>query len=69
MDFGLNSEQTMLRDSVRTMMCRVATPEYLRGLDTQRLYPYELYDAWVEAGLFLLPFPEEYGGLGAGRSS
>jgi alkylation response protein AidB-like acyl-CoA dehydrogenase len=42
----------------------VATPEYLRKLDRERLYPYELYDAWIEAGMFRLPFPEEYGGLG-----
>jgi alkylation response protein AidB-like acyl-CoA dehydrogenase len=66
MDFGLTSEQAMLRDSVRTLMRRAATPEYLRKLDVERLYPYELYDAWVAAGLFLLPFPETYGGLGAG---
>ena len=45
-------------------MQRVATPDYLRRLDRERLYPYELYDAWVEAGLFALPFAEEYGGAG-----
>lgn len=66
MVFALSEEQRMLRDSVEKLMRRVATPDYLRRLDRERLYPYELYDAWVEAGLFLLPFPEEYGGLGAG---
>jgi len=63
MDFEYSSEQKLLRDSVRKLMQRLATPEYLRHLDRERLYPYELYDAWVEAGLFALPFATEYGGL------
>jgi alkylation response protein AidB-like acyl-CoA dehydrogenase len=64
MDFEYSTEQKLLRDSVRTLMQRLATPEYLRRLDRERLYPYEIYDAWVEAGVFALPFPAEYGGLG-----
>jgi alkylation response protein AidB-like acyl-CoA dehydrogenase len=66
MDFAYSSEQQLLWDSVHKLMQRVATPEYLRRLDRERLYPYELYDAWVEAGLFALPFAEEYGGAGGG---
>jgi alkylation response protein AidB-like acyl-CoA dehydrogenase len=65
MDCNFTEEQIMLRDSVRKLMTRVATPDYIRKLDRERLYPYELYDAWAEAGLFRLPFPEEYGGLGS----
>jgi alkylation response protein AidB-like acyl-CoA dehydrogenase len=65
MNVAFSAEQKMLRDSVRKLMGRVATPAYLRRLDAERLYPYELYDAWVEAGLLQLPFPEEYGGVGA----
>jgi alkylation response protein AidB-like acyl-CoA dehydrogenase len=64
MDFEYSAEQKLLRDSVRTLMQRLATPEHLRQLDRERLYPYELYDAWVEAGVFALPFAPEYGGLG-----
>jgi len=64
MDFEYSAEQKLLRDSVRKLMQRLATPEHLRRLDRERLYPYELYDAWVEAGLFALPFASEYGGLG-----
>lgn len=60
----LTDEQAMLRDSARKLMQRVATPEHIRKLDRERLYPYELYDAWVEAGILALPYPEEYGGLG-----
>jgi alkylation response protein AidB-like acyl-CoA dehydrogenase len=63
MDFEYSTEQKLLRDSVRTLMQRLATPENLRRLDRERLYPYEIYDAWVEAGVFALPFPAEYGGL------
>jgi alkylation response protein AidB-like acyl-CoA dehydrogenase len=66
MDFSLTEEQRMLRDSIRKLMQRIATPDYLRRLDRERAYPYELYDAWVEAGVFRLPFPEEYGGMGRG---
>jgi alkylation response protein AidB-like acyl-CoA dehydrogenase len=63
MDFGFTDEQAMLRDSVRKLMDRIATPDYVRRLDREQAYPYELYEAWVEAGLLRLPFPEEYGGL------
>ena len=64
MDFGYTAEQQMMRDSVQALMARVATPEYLRRLDEERLYPYELYEAWVEAGLIALPFSPDYGGIG-----
>ena len=64
MDFGFSDEQNILRDSVRRMMDRVATPEYIRRLDREQSYPYELYDAWVQMGLLGMPFPEAYRGLG-----
>jgi alkylation response protein AidB-like acyl-CoA dehydrogenase len=64
MDFSLSEEQVLLRDTVRKLMDRVATAEYVRRLDREQAYPYELYAAWAEAGLLRLPFPEAYGGLG-----
>jgi alkylation response protein AidB-like acyl-CoA dehydrogenase len=64
MDFEFTEEQRMLRDSVRKMMAKLATPEYVRRLDREQAFPYELYDEWVKMGLFRMPFPEEYGGLG-----
>ncbi|OFZ87194.1 MAG: hypothetical protein A2V78_04245 [Betaproteobacteria bacterium RBG_16_64_18] len=64
MDFSFSDEQNILRDSVRRMMDKLATPEYVRRLDREQAYPTELYDAWVEMGLFRMPFPEAYGGLG-----
>lgn len=60
----LSEEQKMLRESARKLNDRFATIDYIRKLDRERLYPYELYDAWIEAGMLALPFPEEYGGLG-----
>ena len=64
MDFEFSEEQRMLRDSVRKMMAKVATPDYVRRLDREQAFPDELYDEWVKMGLFRMPFPEEYGGLG-----
>ncbi len=64
MDFDLNEEQNILRDNLRRMMDEVATSDYLREHDEKGLYPYEVYDKWVEMGLLGLPFPEEYGGYG-----
>jgi alkylation response protein AidB-like acyl-CoA dehydrogenase len=63
-DFELSSEQRMLGEQIRKLMDRVATPDYVRRLDREAIYPYELYDAWIEMGLLRLPFPEAHGGLG-----
>lgn len=64
MDFEFTEEQRLLRESVRTMLNRIATPEYIRKSDVEGRYPYELYDAFIEQGLMQMPFPEAYGGLG-----
>ena len=64
MDFEFTEEQRMLRDSVRKMMAKFATPEYVRKLDREQAFPDELYAEWLNMGLFRMPFPEEYGGLG-----
>jgi alkylation response protein AidB-like acyl-CoA dehydrogenase len=64
MDYQLSESQELLRESVRKVMQRIATPEYLRQLDEDQAYPERLYDAFIEMGLYRMPFPEEYGGLG-----
>lgn len=64
MNFGFTDDQNLLRESVRRMLDRVATADYVRRCDTEPHYPYELYDACVEMGLLRLPFPESIGGLG-----
>lgn len=63
-DFLFTEEQNILRESVRRMMDKVATPEYIRQHDREHAFPHELYEQWVRMGLFSMPFPEEYGGLG-----
>jgi alkylation response protein AidB-like acyl-CoA dehydrogenase len=63
-DFEFTEEQRLLRESVRKMMAKVATPEYIRRLDREQAFPDELYEEWLKMGLFRMPFPEEYGGLG-----
>jgi alkylation response protein AidB-like acyl-CoA dehydrogenase len=52
----------MLRESVSKLMDRHAPAEYIRRLDREQAYPYDLYDRWAEAGLLKMPFPDEYGG-------
>ncbi len=63
-DFSFSEEQNLLRNTVRSLMDKFATPEYCRRLDREQLYPYELYQEWVATGLLQMPFPEQYGGLG-----
>ena len=64
MSLGLSSEQKQLRDSVRKLQAKHAPRDYIRRLERENRYPYELYQAWVDAGLFGVAFPEQYGGSG-----
>jgi alkylation response protein AidB-like acyl-CoA dehydrogenase len=64
MDFSFTEEQRLLRDSVRKLLAKHATPDYVRQHDRERTYPEELFQAFAAAGLLALPFPEEYGGAG-----
>jgi len=64
MEFGFTEEQNLLRDSVRKLMQKHAPPEYVRKHDRERRYPEELFQAFAQAGLLALPFPEQYGGAG-----
>lgn len=64
MDFDLTDEQELMRDSVAKLMSRHAPLAKLHEWDVKRTFPYEVYAAWVDAGLLQLPFPVEYGGLG-----
>lgn len=58
------TEQKLLRETVRKLMAAHASRDYVRAKDKAKAYPYELYDAWVEAGLLGVAFPEKYGGMG-----
>ena len=63
---GFTTEHKLLRESVRKLMTKHASRDYVRAKDKAKAYPYELYDAWVEAGLLGVAFPEKYGGSGGG---
>jgi alkylation response protein AidB-like acyl-CoA dehydrogenase len=64
MTFGLSTEQKLLRDSVRKLHEQHSPRDYIRRLERESAYPYELYQAWVDAGLLGVAFPERYGGSG-----
>ena len=57
MQTASTEERQMLRDSIRKLMERHATTEYVRQLDSDQAYPETLYAEWVKAGLIAMPFP------------
>lgn len=66
MEFGLNEEQKILKNSVTDFMEKECPPEYIRELDEKEQYPYEIYGKMAKLGWFGLPIPEEFGGSGLG---
>jgi short-chain 2-methylacyl-CoA dehydrogenase len=63
-DFDLNDEQRLLRDTVRDFARQEVAP-VAEELDRTKSFPYELVAKMGELGLMGIPFPEEYGGGGA----
>ncbi|PZM90367.1 MAG: acyl-CoA dehydrogenase, partial [Actinobacteria bacterium] len=63
MDFSLTEEQQALRQTVREFAREVVAPvigeHYARGA-----FPYDIVRQMGQLGLFGLPFPERYGGMG-----
>ncbi len=64
MDFELNEEQRMIRDTVRDFAQKEIAP-LARHTDETGEFPWETFKKMAELGLMGLPFPEEYGGAGA----
>ena len=64
MDFDLNDEQRLLRDTVRDFARREVAPQ-AEELDRTKSFPYEIVAKMGELGLMGIPFPAEYGGGGA----
>ncbi|MDX6740021.1 acyl-CoA dehydrogenase family protein [Actinocorallia sp. A-T 12471] len=62
-DFSLTEEQTALRDTV-TAFAREAVAPVIGDHYEKGEFPYELVAGMGKMGLFGLPFPEEYGGMG-----
>src|ERR671914_1110205 len=63
MDYRLNDEHESLRKIVEDFARRVVAPEAER-LDASGAFPYDIVRQMGAMGLFGLPFPEEYGGMG-----
>jgi len=62
-DSLLNAEQEQLRQTVAAFARDVVAPVSAHH-DATKTFPYEVVRQMGELGLFGLPFPEEYGGMG-----
>ena len=63
MDFGLNAEQKMIKESVRKFAAEQIIP-HARDWDHAGKFPRELLYKMGELGYLGVPVPEEYGGTG-----
>ncbi|HEY2531704.1 MAG TPA: acyl-CoA dehydrogenase family protein, partial [Xanthobacteraceae bacterium] len=67
MDFSFSDEQVLLRDTIRKYLAAeydsVARKQIVTSSEG---YSRETWEQFAELGLLAVPFPEEYGGLGAG---
>ena len=63
MDFRLTEEHEALRETVREFAREVVAPVIAEHYE-QHTFPYEIVRQMGKMGLFGLPFPEEYGGMG-----
>jgi len=62
-DFELGEDYQALADTVRDFANEVVAPASAKH-DEEHSFPYEIVKQMGEMGLFGLPFPEEYGGMG-----
>lgn len=63
MNFELNDEQRLIRETVRQMAREVIAPRAAE-VDEKGIFPRENFEAMAELGLMGLPYPEAYGGAG-----
>src|SRR5262245_47684139 len=61
--FMLNDEHEALRDTVRAFAREVIAP-VIGDFYERHAFPYDIVRQMGKMGLFGLPFPEEYGGMG-----
>jgi len=64
MNFDLDPEHELLRDTVRQFALEKVAP-VAEELDAEKRFPYELVAELAELGLMGMTIPEEYGGAGA----
>src|SRR5690348_17755912 len=62
-DFRLSEEQEALRDSVREFAREQVAPVIAEHYE-HKTFPYDIVRQMGKMGLFGLPFPESYGGMG-----
>ncbi|WP_043436195.1 acyl-CoA dehydrogenase family protein, partial [Arthrobacter sp. I3] len=62
-DFELNEDYQILSDTVREFADEVVAPVSAKH-DEEHSFPYEVVSQMADMGLFGLPFPEEFGGMG-----
>lgn len=62
MDFRFTEEQELLLESVRDIMERDCTEEYMKECNEKGEYPQKFVDSLTENGFGMLGVPEEYGG-------
>jgi short-chain 2-methylacyl-CoA dehydrogenase len=62
-DFELSEDYQDLSNTVREFADQVVAPVSAKH-DQEHSFPYGIVDQMAEMGLFGLPFPEEYGGMG-----
>src|SRR5436190_22231859 len=62
-DFRLDAEHQALRETVREFARDVVAP-VIGDYYEKHAFPYEIVRQMGKMGLFGLPFPEEYGGMG-----
>ena len=63
MDFELTQEEKLFRDSVREFCKRHLEPIWV-SIDEEGRIPTELIERMGEQGLFAIPIPDKYGGMG-----
>lgn len=68
MDFGLTEEQRIIQDTFKAFCDKELNWEYVRWMDEHVDFPPdELWQKFVDMGLFSAAIPEEYGGQGLGQ--
>jgi alkylation response protein AidB-like acyl-CoA dehydrogenase len=66
MDFGLSSEQQMIRDQVREF-CEEEIEPIAQDVENEHRFPEEIFQQLGELDMMGVPISEEYGGLGGGQ--
>ena len=64
MDFEFSEEQIAIRDTIRELVQDKVAPRAAE-IDERSEYPKDIEKLFAENGILGIPFPEQYGGLGA----